>query len=495
LYRILHEERIPPKLRHIIWDVNGTITNSDIPDGEVLEKIMILSSKGVHHSFITGRDRHWLRKMLIAPLSKMKGFEKSAGNLHFYPELGLMELDPISGRIKITDLIKDHPLTNPAVRQKIANLFYQGQGLIPYPGEEKPGYFAGGDADNNFFLIPKTPSVEFPHFFWSDSKELIGTAEVIRNLDTSLSKERVTKINESAERLENVLRDWELKGLIKVSPISTALNLVPIVSGGIPLDKDMAAGLALYNLSQKLQIRIQEVCSQTIAIGDGTADLLFTTPVLALIPIFFVGPKSQLRPTVLQERQIALLAEGAIKEGKETGPKVTKEVLQLIESRVAPERDVIYLRGKDSLEEFEGDERLKRGIERRIRHFIPEEDIHVHDAFLDPSLQEGHIHSDGYEAIMLEDGEIDALVWAGEEIRTYPLKEWGDMIIFLPRAQHTLLVKRRSRVIVAKAHMVAFAKDQRQRVDLPAGLEPLRQEMLEGKKPLKHILEEVGAKL
>jgi len=494
MYRVLREERIPVKTRHIIWDVNGTITRGDIPDREVLKSILALAQKGVDHSFITGRDRRWLEKMLINPLGELEGFEKLAGNLHFYPELGLIKLDPVSRRIEVTDMLKNHPLTDSSVRQRIAGLFYQTKNLIPYQGKEKQGYFVGGDADANFFLISETPAVEFPYFFWSDSKELIGTAEVIRNLDTSFNKECAANINKSAERLERVFSDWGLGDSIKVSPVSTALNLVPIV-GGLPLDKDMAAGIALYNLAQKLQMSIHEICSQTIAIGDGTADLLFTTPILGLIPLFFVGPRSQLRPTALQERQITLLAEGAIEEGKETGPEVTREVLHFIEGRIPPKRDVIYLRGKDNLEEFEGTERLTRGIERRIRHFIPEEDIHVHDAFLDPSLQEGHIHSDGYEAIMLEEGDIDALVWAGEKIQIYPLREWGDMIIFLPGAQHTLLVKKRSRIIVAKAHMVAFAKDQRKKIDLPAGMETLRQEMLEGKKEVELVLTEAKARL
>lgn len=486
MYSVLNEERIPVKIRHIIWDVNGTITIGDVPDKEVLKRIVALAGKGIHHSFITGRDRKWLQEFLINRLWQMEGFEKSVGNLHFYPELGLIELDH-SGRIKKRNLIENHPITDPTVRQKIADLFYQTKNLTPYQGEEKSGSFVGGDADGNFFLIPKTPTVKFPYFFWSDSKELMGAAEVIRNLDGSLNKECATRILQSAKRLDNLFRDWGIGNLIKVSPVSTALNLVPIV-GGFALDKDVAAGIAISNLSQELGMNIHQVCSQTIAIGDGLADLQFTTPILGQIPICFVGPKDQLIPTGLQEEQIILLAEGAIREGKETGPRVTKEVLQFIESRITPERDVIYLRGKDSLEEFEGNERLSRGIERRIRHFIPEEDIHIHDAFLDPSLQEGHSHSDGYEAIMLMEGEIDALVWDGkgvsEEIRTYPLKEWGDMIVFLPHTRHTLLVKKKSRIIVAKAHIVAFAKDQRKKVDLPRNLESLRQEVLEGKKDL-----------
>jgi len=236
-------------------------------------------------------------------------------------------------------------------------------------------------------------------------------------------------------------------------------------------------------------------CSQTIAIGDGEADLGFTTPILGQIPLCFVGPKNQLIPTDLEEKQIVLLAEGAIEEGKATGSKVTREVLQLIDERIPAKREVIYCRGRDNLERFEGENRRIRGIEMRIRHFIPEEDIHIHDAFLDPTLQEGHVHSDGYEAIMLEDGEIDALVWTNEQIRTYPLTEWGDMIIFLPGAKHTLLVKRKSRIIVAKAHTVDFRPDQRQRVELPAGMEPLRQDMLNGSKPIELVLAEVKSKI
>lgn len=495
LYRILNEKIIPPKIRHIIWDVNGTITIGDIPDVEVCERIITLAKKDVHHSFITGRDRKWLQNF-VSFLSKFEGFEKVVENLHFYPELGLMNWDPISGQVEVTDLIKGHPILDSKVRQKIAGLFYQDKNLKPYQGEEKPGYFIGGDANGNFFLIPENPEVEFPWFIWSSEKQIMGSAEVIRNPNTSLRKDCAEKIGQSAERLAVIFRNWGLGDLIKVSPVSTALNLVPIVSG-FALNKDMAAGIALYRLAQRLKMNINQICSQTIAIGDGLADLQFATPIVGQIPICFVGPKTQLIPTAFQKEQIALLGEGAIVESGATGPKVTREVLQLLDSRIPPKRDIIYLRGKDGLEEFEEKERLRIGIERRIRHFIPEEDIQIHDAFLNPSLQGGHIHSDGYEAIMLEEGEIDAVVWADddEQIRVYPLREWGDMIIFLPGSRHTLLVRKRSRIIVAKAHTVVFRPDQRQEVDLPGGMEILRQEMLAGKKPVEIILEEVKAKI
>lgn len=494
VYYIRNEELIPERIKHIIWDVNGTITNGDVPDKEVLQEIVALAKKGVHHSFITGRDGKWLRNFLISPLSGLEGFEKAVRNLHFYPELGLIKLDPISGEMRATDLIVNHPIANPEVRRKIADLFYRGRNLLPYQGKEREGYFAGGDADNNFFLIPEKPEVEFPWFFWSESKELMGTAEVIRNRDTSLNKDCAARINETKEKLEQNFKAWNLHELIKVSPVSTALNLVPIV-GGLPLDKDVAAGITLYNLSHELQMNIHEICSQTIAIGDGTADLLLTTPVLGLIPICFVGPKTQLRPTVLQEKQVVILAEGALKEDGSVGPPVTREILKVIETKTSVEKNVIYLRGEDDLEEFEGTERLERGIEKRIRHFIGDEDIHIHDAFLDPSLQEGHVHTAGYEAIMLEEGDIDALVWTEEGIQTYPLTKWGDMIIFLPRSRHTLLVKKPSRIIVSKAHRATFAKDHRYKVDLPAGMEDLRREMLNNQKPIDLVLKEVESKL
>lgn len=332
MYRILKEEGIPKRVRHIIWDVNGTMTVGDVLDRAILEDIIALANEGIDHSFITGRDRKWLEKMLISLLREMKGFKRAVKNFHFYPELGLMKLNSTSGEIEITDLIENHPITDPAVRQKLAGLFYQTCHLRPYRGKEELNYSVGGDADGNFFLIPDAPKVEFPWFIWSDSKELMGGAEVIRNPDTSLNKTCAAKINESAEKLEEVFKDWGLKKWIKVSPVSTALNLTPVVDGR-PLDKDVATGIALYDLSQKLQVNIYKLCSQTVAIGDGQADLLFTTPVLGLIPIFFVGPKSQLRPTVLQKRQVVLVAEGALNDGKSTGPQVTKEVLKLIKSR------------------------------------------------------------------------------------------------------------------------------------------------------------------
>lgn len=493
MYEILHEEKIPENIKHIIWDVNGTITRGDMPDKNVLNEIVELAQKDIHHSFITGRDRNWLQAFLISHLREIEGFEKTVEKFHFYPELALTSLDAVSGKAETTTLLKDHPLTHPSLRQKIAGLFYQSQELIPYREKDKTGYFQAGDADGNFFLIPTQPQVRFPWFIWSDSKELMATAEVLRNPDTTVNKICAAKINQAKDELEEVFRKWQLEDKIKVSPVATALNLVPIVNGR-PLDKDIAAGIAVNNLSQYLEISAHEVLSQTIAIGDGTADLQFTTPVLGLIPIFFVGPKSQLRPSVLQEEQIAILGEGAIREDGETGPDVTKEVLQFIGTNISKRRTPIYILGKDSFQKFTGQERLLRGIQKRMRHITPE-NVEIHDAFLDPAVQQGHIHTAGLEAIMLKYGSIDAVVWDEKETQIFSLREWGDLIIFPPDCRHTLLVKEKSRISVVKNFSASSWKDKRQAAELPAGLEETRQKILERKKSAKEALIEIENKL
>lgn len=493
MYYILRKESIPENPRHIIWDVNGTITKGDTPDREVLQEIVALAKKDIHHSFITGRDRKWLQKFLISHLRQINGFEKTIANFHFYPELALINLDAVSGKAETTQLLKNHPLTDPSLRRKIASLFYQTGNLIPYQEEDKAGYFQGGDADGNLFLIPEAPQVQFPWFIWSDSKELMATIEVLRNPDGTVNKICAARINETKEKLESIFRNWQLEDIIKVSPVSTALNLVPIVDNR-PLDKDIAAGIAVSNLSQYLEIGVYELLSQTIAIGDGTADLQFATPSLGLIPIFFVGPKSQLRPTVLQEKQVVLVAEGSIKEEGQVGSAVTREALKLIESNLYERRKAIYLRGKDSLQKFLGQERLSRGIQKRIRHATPE-NVEIHNAFLDPALQEGHLHTAGLEAIMLQKGSIDAIIWDEEKTEVFPLREWGDLIIFPPDCRHTLLVKEKSHISVVKNFSASPWKDRRKVAELPAGLEAIRQEVLEGEKSTKEALVAAERKL
>lgn len=339
-FQIVNQELLPKKIIHIIWDVNGTITKGDMPDPEVLKMIISLarkrihqSLKGIHQSFITGRDRAWL-KMLVASLKEIadEEFNELNKTFYFYPELGLIQMNSKSEKTEISPLIKNHPITSPETRKKLAGLFYQSSNLKPCEkGKKIPaGFWVGGDSKGNFFLIPENspPEILFPWFIWEEAKEAMASAAIIRDPDTFPNKECAKKINESIEELEEILRNWGLEKWIKVSPVSTALNLVPMVNG-VPLDKDVSAGTALLNLSQKLEMDIHKVCSQTVAIGDGIADFLFSTPKIEgkeeSLPFIFVGPESQYKPTVKQERNIIIKSKIPY-----FGPEVTLEVLKFL---------------------------------------------------------------------------------------------------------------------------------------------------------------------
>jgi len=75
---------------------------------------------------------------------------------------------------------------------------------------------------------------------------------------------------------------------------------------------------------------LSEIITKTIAIGDGKADFLFSRPLLKEeiknIPFIFVGPG---RPKVPQEQE----NNTVIWAVQESGPTVTKEVLNYLEER------------------------------------------------------------------------------------------------------------------------------------------------------------------
>lgn len=476
----IYEERIPGQIIHFILDVDGTITDEDGPDPEILKMIIEAAKKGAYHSFITGRDSNWLKNFLITPLKKMEGYEEAKKRLRFYPELGLITLSAESEEEKITDLILGHPLTDSLIRNKLAGLFYQPGNLSPYNGEEKPGYLPGKDANENAFWFPEKPKVQFPSFCLSTSKKVIVTAEVRRKLDGTLDEKCSAEIQKDVTRLEEILRIWGLHNHIKPSPTSTAIDFAPIING-IPLDKRMAAGMAVKVVSDALKVSIPEVIGQTVAFGDGTADLLFSTPIMGMIPLFFVGPKSQLRPTIDQERQLAALGEGAIKEGGKTGPEETKEMMKIAMQRIPSEPKAVFVSGRAGREEFSGKERLKRGIHWRIKHDIPPI-IQYHDACLDPQIQAGHSHQpDDYETIVLLKGSLDVLVWKENEVQIFHLREQGDMIIFPRRLAHApIVLEEDTRINVIKHSPNPFRrKDNWTAENIPLGLQELRNQMLE----------------
>lgn|GEM_PF-3384568 len=156
--------------------------------------------------------------------------------------------------------------------------------------------------------------------------------------------------------------------------------------------------------------------------------------------------------------------------------------------------NIVYISGTQGFQSFKGLERLETGIKKRIRHSIKGV-IQIHDTYLDPAIQEGHIHTAGYEAIMLQYGNIDALVWNQDEIKIFSLKKWGDLIVFLPRSQHSLIIKKKSRIIVIKNFVASSSKDKRRKVMLPASIESLREAVLKGEKKIVEASKEINEKL
>ena len=337
-FKILNEGKIPKKISFVVWDVEGTCSEKDIPNPEVIDWICKLASKGVVSLFVTGRDQHWLKKYLISAIEKTskKDFVKIAKNLFFRGEVGLIEInDAVSKKSKISPLVKNHPFLNPKTRERVANLFYKTPKLTSYKKGMKvpPGFEIGGDADRNLFLFPIIPPKEviFPDFVWNEYKEVMGSAEVRREVDYSISPERLRKILPMAKEIEKVFKKWGYLRFVKTSPTTTSINL-PIKLAGDPIDKNWAVGRALIYFSQKLKVSIGEIATKTIAIGDALVDFLFSTPKIERenisIPFIFVGPKSQYKPNPKQKKNVIINSISP-----HLGTKVVLEVLDYLKDR------------------------------------------------------------------------------------------------------------------------------------------------------------------
>jgi len=337
-FKILNQEKIPEKISFIKWDVEGTCTERDLLNPKVLNWIIKLALKGVVSVFVTGRDKYWLKRILISKIEEnsRKNFKKVADSLFFRGELGLIEIDdPVSKDAEIASEIKNHPFLNPDVREKLANLFYRAEDLIPYRGKRKvpKGSEVGRDAARESFLFPKKPpkTVLFPDFIWSDYKIAMGTAEVRREGDSTISRRRAKKIVPVAKKIEKILEDWGYSDFLAVSSVDTAINF-PLKLKGISLDKDWAIGRALIYFSKKFKLPVEEIANKTVAIGDGVADFLFSVPRIEgkdiSISFIFVGPKSQYKPTPRQKENTIIKSIPPY-----FGVEVTLEVLEYFRDR------------------------------------------------------------------------------------------------------------------------------------------------------------------
>lgn len=347
-FRFIARESLPKEISIFIWDVDGTITFKDKLHSEVGKMILTTAAQGVQHIFITGRDRGWLTSVFVEDLAEVKSelgmneaeFAQAFANLRLYPELGLIFLEPPSLTPKIFPGIDNHPLVSSSLRRRIASLFWQEHQLSKWNegAEIPPRFYVGRDANKQSYLFPFVShdidvGIKLWDFIWSEAKEIIGTAEVLREIDGSILPQRRTKIMMAVEIIRDLLTYWGEES-ISVSPVSTAINFAPVING-LVLDKDWAAGRALADLAKEKNIDVQKLARVTVAIGDGPADFLFSRALLnkrktLALPFIFVGPENAkpFRLTREQEESLAIVPQGEF-----FGPEVTAEVLAWLQSQ------------------------------------------------------------------------------------------------------------------------------------------------------------------
>ena len=337
-------EAIPKEIDTVFWDVDGTITAKEVVDQYILKIILETANNGVKHNFVTGRDRFWLIENLKIPLVKAAEEEnldanKVLSSMGFYPELGLISLDPISDQPEVYPEVLNHRLTSGSFRERIASFFLQEKDLQKVENSNvPPRNYVIKDANGVQFLFPMISSelnttIKLPDFIWSETKEVIGTAELVRDVERRVTPARQAKIILAAEIVNKFLSYWEADRDITLSPVSTAINIAPIVDG-IPLDKDWAAGRIIQHKQHELaksnvNITLEEISQKSIGIGDGYADFLFSRPRIGRdryldVALVYVGPSDQIHKDEDKTKNLAIKSENY------QGPKATLDALKIL---------------------------------------------------------------------------------------------------------------------------------------------------------------------
>jgi len=313
MYQIFDFARLPT-ISHIIWDIDGTITDENGQvNQEVAAKIIRLGLNGIYHSFITGRDAEWVIGKVIEPMKKFFSFSQVIDNFIFFAEVGCVMIDvDSSGKIsKKTDpIVEDCSLaTNQGgIRDILKNLAY-------HPNPDNDRYYSGRklgstevvvyDANDDAWVVDrsKEKAPKCFEYIWSLHKEVFATLEKLRD-----SRGRVgTFIQDTFEAtVKEAIKKAGLAKQIDVEVVSTAINIVPKIKG-VKFGKAWAAGKALeYVWKVKLgkQPVFDTVVDRTVAAGDGKSDLEFTRPTFSpeiqkelkrsILPIIFVGAKTDL---------------------------------------------------------------------------------------------------------------------------------------------------------------------------------------------------------
>lgn len=314
LYRIVDFTRLRA-YSHIIWDIDGTITDEyGHLDNEVAAKIINLGLSGIYHSFITGRDRAWAIANVIDPMKEFWSFPRAHDSMTIYAEVGCLPTTvDAAGKIHsgIDPDVENHPLrTNvDGIRDSLKALVYNPDELTKYEvgADVTPPHEVIYDANDVGWVVDRAKGGPSCHpYIWSTTKEVLATLEKVR---TREGKWRTFDQSPYIESIRKLIVEKNFANHIDIEEIATAINIVPKV-GERKLGKSWAAGKALLNIwEHKLgkRIALEEVIGRSIAVGDGRADLDFATPTFAgsefarleqgkKMQIIFVGDESDLPP-------------------------------------------------------------------------------------------------------------------------------------------------------------------------------------------------------
>lgn len=313
---IIHDFAKLHHISHIIWDVDGTITDeSGEVNQEVAAKIISLGLEGIYHSFITGRDAQWIIEKVITPMERFYNFTRIRDNLTFFAEVGcvLVERDE-TGKIvtKIHPALVDNPLVKneSEIRDKIKILTYNPDNVkeydpkSPIPDSHKLIF----DANKVGWLVDCSKEAPpcYP-YIWSPYKKAFATLEIIRDEKANVIKP-IDGQTPYVETIKKTIKEAGFEDSIDIEEVSTAINIVPRVKG-YKFGKAWSAGRALeYIRTDKLggTFVLEEIIGKTIAFGDGRSDLEFTEPIFSpgirepaekkTLLIVFVGGEKDLPP-------------------------------------------------------------------------------------------------------------------------------------------------------------------------------------------------------
>ena len=326
------------KFACILWDIDGPIYFQGSTNNRVLKAIVNLARQGIFQRAITGRDINWIKKHIIPALKKIvapEEFDSLSKVLSFSGELGSIKLS-LDGRVsEVSKLVTDHVITDMHVRKELASLMWQPSQLLSHQSD-KPvpeNMTIIGDANGKFYLAPKEPPEDLmlKQFIASDTKEVIFTAEVIRNEHQEVP---IIDTAGAVQVIKPKLQELGIENRVEIHPTRTAIDIVPVVKG-LSLAKNWAAGLALYDFYLQLvssgsNITIEELAQRTLAVGDGMQDFLMCFPALVVgeSMIGFVGPENQYDKDSSERVFIKPLSDAEI------GSEVAAEMIAYVEEHL-----------------------------------------------------------------------------------------------------------------------------------------------------------------